>query len=230
MKFLMGSHYWNLNTETSDKDYIEYLVPTKVDLYRGNFMSKQGKDNDGNDVNTKDIRLLIKELKKGSLISFQVLYSLKIQEYRKIKDIKLQNFFMELYFNRDELLEELKPKLLRSCYGELLGRYKKVEAERNTKELVNCVKLIFIINQLLSNKNPFKTWFGYAGVDNSEDYRINTLREIRMKKYRDLDEEQKDYYSFVKNTIESLKVVDFGEVNDIKFSDYMDKILMNLIV
>ncbi|MGL5577380.1 MAG: hypothetical protein ACRDCW_17720, partial [Sarcina sp.] len=125
MKFLMGSHYWHLNIETSDNDYIEYITPTKGDLYYGNFTSSQSKDKNGDDVNTKDIRLIFKELKKGSLLSFQVLYSSEIEDnIEKEENEILKLIFTQLLRQRDNILEEVKEILIKSSTGELIGRVK----------------------------------------------------------------------------------------------------------
>ncbi|MGL5067792.1 MAG: hypothetical protein ACRC6T_08255 [Sarcina sp.] len=188
MKFLMGSYYWNLNIEGSDNDYLEYIVPTKEDLYYGNFTSVQSKDENGDDVNVKDIRLLFKELRKGSLISFQVLYSKELKENIDKENNKvLACIFEELEKYRDEVLEEVKPKLIKSCYGELTGRVKKFEKLKETKELANIVKLNFIIKNLLEKEDPFGRWF--------EDVaRINLLKEVRVLDSEDVKEKYNKVY------------------------------------
>ncbi|MGL4761050.1 MAG: hypothetical protein ACRCWG_06265 [Sarcina sp.] len=224
MKFLMGSHYWNLNIEGSDNDYLEYIVPTKEDLYYGNFTSVQSKDENGDDVNVKDIRLLFKELRKGSLISFQVLYSKELKENIDKEDNKILAYiFEELEKYRDEVLEEVKPKLIKSCYGELTGRVKKFEKLKETKELANIVKLNFIIKTLLENENPFRKWF--EDID-----RINLLREVRILESEEVKEKYSSAYEEALSYVETLKDMEFGKVKESVRLDYLENILMNQII
>ncbi len=33
MKYLLGSHFWGMDTEESDKDYLEFVLPTKEEMF-----------------------------------------------------------------------------------------------------------------------------------------------------------------------------------------------------
>lgn len=44
MTYLIGSSFYNLNTPTSDKDYMQFAFPTREYLFKGNLTSKQTKN------------------------------------------------------------------------------------------------------------------------------------------------------------------------------------------
>ena len=179
---LMGSCYWKINNENSDKDFVDYIMPSKEDLYECNLYSKNKINPEGDDYNVKDIRMLVKELTKGSLVSFQILYS---EDEADNIDANYCLKYARGY--RDDLLEELRPNLTRSVYGEFRGDVAKLtrlekhnmtvddngvtEAKiRKTKG--NIYKLYWILMLLLAKSNPFIEWF-------KTDTYINHCKDIR---------------------------------------------------
>ena len=72
MKYLLGSKFWKMNIDSSDNDYLQFVFPTKEDLFKGKFKSECCKINN-DDINIKDIRLLLKELEKSILNIFNLL-------------------------------------------------------------------------------------------------------------------------------------------------------------
>ena len=224
MKFLMGSNYWNLNIESSDKDYIEYIVPRKYDLYYGNFTSEQSKDKNGDDINIKDIRLLFKEIRKGSLISFQVLYSKDLRENIDKEENKILAYiFEELEKYKDEILEEVKPKLLKSCYGNLIGDIKKFEKLKETKKLANIIKFNFIIKTLLENENPFDRWF-------EERELIDLLKEVRTLEIEEVKRKYNDIYTEGLLYVDTLEGIEFNEIKECTRLNSLENSLMNQII
>ena len=171
---LMGSYYWNINDEKSDKDYIDYIMPTREDLIDGNITSKSAINKDGDDYNIKDIRMLINELAKGSLILFQILFNEDLVEN------KYANKCIEIArAKKEELFVELKPSLMRSIYGEMQGTANNIrklenkaenmpldedETRKLYKHKANIVKLGLILKMLYDGENPFIKWF------ESDDY------------------------------------------------------------
>jgi len=132
--YLTGSYYYHINTELSDKDYIQFVLPTDHDLFYGKFTSKSIKDDEGNDINIKDIRMLLKELKKGSLRMFEILYSNPIEQINYIN--VFNSLLKSLDQMRDDIFQEQKGELLKAIQGELTGRYKKFKTERRIKTMV----------------------------------------------------------------------------------------------
>lgn len=86
-KALVGSHNYGLNTETSDKDYKVFTLPTFDDLYCGNFVS-ESHTSDTEDYTTHDVRKMPHLLKKSNLNFLEVMYSVE-----QSGDLELVEFF-----------------------------------------------------------------------------------------------------------------------------------------
>ena len=50
MKYLLGSKFWKMNIDSSDNDYLQFVFPTKEDLFKGKFKSECCKINN-DDIN-----------------------------------------------------------------------------------------------------------------------------------------------------------------------------------
>lgn len=121
LKALVGSHNYNLATETSDVDYKVFVLPTFDDLYEGKQYSKQTvTPTEDNDVH--DIRKLINLFFKANVNFLEVLASNQIivpkgnEEIEEIISLKKEIFKMNLpslfnackgmYFNKMKLLDK----------------------------------------------------------------------------------------------------------------------------
>lgn len=222
--YLTGSHFYGLNIESSDKDYIQFVYPTKHDLFYGNFISKSIKDENGNDVNIKDIRLLLKELKKGSLRMFEVLYS------EPINDIGLSWYPVIKTLNeiRDKVFEEQKGELLKAIQGELNNRYKSFKSERTIKGYTNCLKLIWLFNGIYQGYNPFKLIedLDYLATDHLE-----YLKQIRINcvSFKDLNNYQEKQL-YLDKIYNRCKATEIEVVKDKSTMALLEKFLMQIIL
>lgn len=150
-RVLVGSHFWGYNIEGSDKDYIEVVIPTKKDLWKGNMLSKHT-TSDEVDVAYKDIRQLIKELKKGSIRTMESLFG-------EVVDSCDDNFRV-LRVERDFLVEDLRGLLIKQAQGELKSHYERYKLNPKAKgdsekQKIILIKLSLIITALDAGKNPF---------------------------------------------------------------------------
>lgn len=79
MKAIVGSHNYNLNTDTSDKDYKYFVLPTFDELYCGKFFSrakqleqdfKSQKPNENllNVLNDTIKSFLYQQIQKGNIV------------------------------------------------------------------------------------------------------------------------------------------------------------------
>ena len=208
MRYLLGSHFWGLNVEGSDQDFMEFSFPTKEELFAGKFESTQTKTEDGDDLCLKDYRLLLKELKKGSLRGFEALYSVGENDGDSPREKELLKFAFD---NRDSLLKELNAELKKSCYGEMLSKFKKAKSkEKNFKALANLHKLHFLVT---SKENPFKTW------SNEEALRVR-LGEVES------------YESSLENfgkLLEDLKGVEFKKEQSKPTLEKFESLLLKLV-
>lgn len=193
MRYLLGSRFWGLNNENSDKDYVEYLFPTKSDLFNGKMVSEQFKDEDGNDVNRKDVRKLLYELRRGAVKSFEALYSTPV-DFENEKSKRLYEFLNE---NKDLLLEELRVELEKAVVGEMKNRFNEFKNKKNMKAYVNFMKLAYVLDLLLKNRNPFKELPNHKAL--FDGYR--ELRSLSYDKFLELypsafEEAQELYNSY----------------------------------
>lgn len=172
MRYLLGSRFWGLNTESSDKDYVEYLFPTKTDLFNGIMVSEQFKDKNGNDVNRKDVRKLLYELRRGAVKSFEVLYSTPVT----FNDERFKKLYEFLNENKDLLLEELRVELEKAVVGEMKNRFNEFKNKKNMKAYVNFMKLAYVLDLLLKNRNPFKELPNHKAL-------FDGYRELRSLSY-----------------------------------------------
>lgn len=193
MKYLLGSHFWGMNTEESDKDYLEFVLPTKEDMFWGKFISTQTKDEEGNDINVKDIRLLLKELKKGSLRMFEMMYAPLVDDDN---DLRLQSIISYLCRYRDNLFEELRVEFMRAIVGESKGRINSLEKNFTGKELAHLQKLYWLLYTAYNYKNPFHI------VTSNKNKEI--LKQIRVNPDNELFESLKD-------SLEVFYHMNFGE-------------------
>lgn len=211
MRFLLGSHFWYMNIESSDKDYVEYVYPSKEDLFNCKMISKQIKDKQYNDIVIKDIRMLLKEIKKGSLRAFEVLYSNPIDELNN-KDKIIYGY---LYLNRDLLLEELRVELMKNVIGEGRGRIKILNKNITGKELAHLQKLYWIMDFIYNKQNPFKI----------------VLEEKYTKRLRDIRKDPKEQLFFdLKKKIYKYENIKLGEsLKDKPKLNELENLIKNII-
>lgn len=211
MKYLLGSKFWKIDIENSDNDYLQFVFPTKEDLFKGNIKSEHFKDNHNDDVNIKDVRLLLKELKKGSIKIFECLYNNKCDLSSDLRFIELHDFLRD---NRDKLFNEVNYQFKKACYGELCNRLKMFKSDfSNTKALANCYKLHF----LLTHEEPFKQWFKCESY--KEAIKLRCL-------HNDKDKQQLlNYFEEEKN---KLSQINFNVNKEMPTVDKLEKLLIEL--
>ena len=129
LKALVGSHNYNLNTETSDKDYKVYVLPTFKELYKNERYAKSivGVDED---LDIHDVRKLPELFFKANLNYLEVLYSKHIivdsDEIRQMFKLRSQIFNMNL------------PRLFNACGGTYLQKMKLLpKGTEGTQHLVD---------------------------------------------------------------------------------------------
>ncbi len=149
MKYLVGSHFWGCATPDSDQDIVEILIPTRSDFWEGRIISNHNVG-ESVDISEKDIRQLLKELRKGSVNAFTVLYANQIDNGIEHRAMSL------LRRERDCLLEDLHEIIIHQAQGELRSRIKK--ENKSSKEIAHIYKLCVIILALYQKQsNPFVT-------------------------------------------------------------------------
>lgn len=177
MIFLLGSHFWKMNTDKSDKDYIEFVFPTREELYKGERVSINRKEEIAGelcDVSYKDIRNIIKETKKGSLVMFECMYSEPVDNL-SIREIPVYEFIKA---NRDNIFEEVKYEFMKSLFGEAKSRIKKMKDELDGKQLAHLQKILWILTLTNNGLNPFHIMLNKTFTDKLLDTRLNPTEEL----------------------------------------------------
>jgi Predicted nucleotidyltransferase len=133
-KALFGSHNYNLNDETSDKDYKYFVLPTFDDLYSGKMYSTS-KIGLTEDYDVHDIRKLVHLFWKANINFIEILYSKEIEhyihgkylvsptkpEYQEYADSYIRGHMFpqisEMFDMRQEIVAMNLPYLYNACVG-----------------------------------------------------------------------------------------------------------------
>lgn len=139
-KSLVGSHNYNLTTETSDKDYKEFLLPDFNCLYNNTMVSKKtelktkDKNNELIDIEYHDIRKLNSLLLKANISYLEILYSSEEHE--------VNEFYRDEYEELMAIKKDIVKMNLRDLYKSVMGtvsnrRKLMLKGTESTQELVD---------------------------------------------------------------------------------------------
>lgn len=133
-KALVGSHNYNLNTETSDKDYKVFVLPTFDDLFFGRQFSKAVTGDV--DIEYHDIRKLSNLLWKSNINFLEVLFSEELEiNINLTKDSR--DKIKEIIKLRDQIARMNLPYLYNACVGMYISKKKQVDkGTENTQKLI----------------------------------------------------------------------------------------------
>lgn len=118
-KSLIGSYNYNLNDNTSDKDYKLFICPSFDDLYNNKIISKSI-NSLKEDVETKDIRLLISLLVKANPAYLEILFSTEVIFYSE----KAKTFYLSLINIRESLIKNNLKRFFDSTFGCIMEKNK----------------------------------------------------------------------------------------------------------
>lgn len=121
-KALVGSHNYNLQIESSDKDYKAFFLPSFEDLYSGEKYSKSI-TSDTEDIEYHDIRKLPDMLWKSNVNFLEVLFSMEVHKYDELYD--------KLWSKREEIARMNLPYLYDACMGMFNQKYKDFQRDLN---------------------------------------------------------------------------------------------------
>lgn len=124
-KTLVGSHNYGLNTETSDKDYKAFVLPTFDDLYYGEKVSKSI-TSDEEDISIHDIRMLTNMLYKSNVNFIEVLFSKEFDINSEFLFTETHDFLIKLRRNREKYAKMNLPYLWNACIGMYYQNRKKM--------------------------------------------------------------------------------------------------------
>ena len=112
---LTGSHNYNLNTETSDKDYKVFILPTFDDLYSNTQFSKSY-IGETEDFDCHDIRKVTNLWWKANVNFLEVLFSNEISHGGNLESDSKVNLSI-IFLMRNDIAKMNLPYLYDACIG-----------------------------------------------------------------------------------------------------------------
>jgi predicted nucleotidyltransferase len=155
-KSLVGSHNYNLNTETSDKDWKAFVYPTFEDLYKGKMFS-EATITDTEDVDIHDIRKLPELFWKANINFVEILHSNEIKYFSTPREL------LEIFNLKDEISKMNLPYLFNACVGMHLEKMKRLDKASdgtqhlldaynyNTKEALHAYRVLDFLERFADN-------------------------------------------------------------------------------
>lgn len=163
--FLQGSQNYNLDTLNSDIDVKVFVLPKFSDIYNGTKISKTIETKYGL-AEIKDIRQLPMLIKKGNPSYIEIVFS-PYNYYLPELNIMINNLLSKYYFNKLELVEKHRLRILLACGGMAKQKYaalfKLSEARRkdieahgySLKDYHHLMRLYFMIKDMVEFYKPF---------------------------------------------------------------------------
>lgn len=229
---LVGSHNYNLNTESSDKDYKVFVMPTFEDLYKGNTYSKSI-IGEKEDLDIHDIRKLINLFFKSNINFIEVLYSTDI----KISDSlpkRVREIIEEIFSMKKEIVKMNLPYLYNACGGMHLNKMKNlIKGTEGTQHLVE--KYGYDTKQALHAFRSLDFIRRFAVMDFEDfeyamtygDLTREYMLEIKNGKYS--VEKFENLMKLEKMTYDDLKAKYYAQEVDEATKEKLEQLLMELV-
>lgn len=183
---LVGSHNYNLNDKTSDKDYKVFVAPTFDDLYYNKQFSKSY-IGETEDLDIHDIRKCSNLWWKANVNFLEVLYSNEI-----IINPKLSRYtkgkIQDIFSIKEDIVKMNLPYLYNACIGMHLTKKKQIDKGTqstqqlvdkygyDTKQALHAIRILEFLMRFADNGfKDFKSAIRY------EDYDLYKTRLISIK-------------------------------------------------
>lgn len=132
---LVGSHNYNLNTETSDKDYKLFLAPTFDDLYFNKQFNKSYVS-EIEDLDCPDIRKISNLFWKANVNFLEVLFSNELC-LNPCLSSETKGLIHTIYRHKEEIVTMNLPYLYNACIGMHITKKKQIgRGTEGTKYLI----------------------------------------------------------------------------------------------
>jgi predicted nucleotidyltransferase len=182
-KALVGSHNYNLNDETSDRDYKFFVMPSFDDLYDSKYFSLPSQVSEELDFDVHDFRKLPQLFYKGNINFLEVLFSTEvvfIQQSNHYIDTSIgivKGILDELFSMRDKIAQMNLPYLYHACkgmhYNKMSFLYKGTKGTMplvkqfgyDTKQALHAYRVLDFIIRLYDCQYNFRQAMYYEGID-----------------------------------------------------------------
>lgn len=200
---LVGSHNYNLNTETSDKDYKLFVAPTFDDLYFNKQFSKSY-IGETEDFDCHEIRKVSSLWWKANVNFLEVLFS---EEAVLGSDISFgtNQLVQTIYKHKNEIVKMNLPYLYNACIGMHITKKKQIDKGTegtqylvdkfgyDTKQALHSWRILDFLRRFADTDfNDFKKAIWYE----KEDSKRNFLLHLKNGEYT-----KAEYLEIVENTL-----------------------------
>jgi predicted nucleotidyltransferase len=180
---LVGSHNYNLNTETSDRDYKVFVAPTFDDLYFNKQFSKCY-IGETEDFDCHDIRKISSLWWKANVNFLEVLYSQELHLNKNL-NIDTKNYLQTIFHYKDEIVKMNLPYLYNACIGMHITKKKQIDKGTDgtqhlvdkygydTKQAMHSIRILDFLKRFADNE--FSDFKGAIWYKDNEDFRILLL-------------------------------------------------------
>ena len=195
--FLQGSQNYNLDIYekdyTSDIDTKCIVLPTLDSLIKGNQMTSTKYDFEGEQIDVKDIRVMMEMWKKQNQSYLEILFT----DY-KIINPKYKSYLKEILDMKNDIIQLNPPQLARCIKGMSGEKVVALEHEYpatvekikkfgyDPKQLASIVRLTHLIENIFDKNMNFKDAILYTD-DDLRNYMLNIKRgKIELEEAREL--------------------------------------------
>lgn len=176
---LVGSHNYNLNTETSDKDYKVFVAPTFNDLYFNKQFSKSYVG-ETEDLDCHDIRKISSLWWKANVNFLEILFSKEIHLNHYLSS-ETKGLIHTIFMHKEEIAKMNLPYLYNACIGMHINKKKQIDKGTegtqylvdkygyDTKQAMNSIRILDFLRRFAdSNFNNFEFAIKY---NDNDDFR-----------------------------------------------------------
>lgn len=211
---LVGSHNYNLNTETSDYDYKVFVAPTFDDLYSKKMYSKSI-IGDEQDLDIHDVRKVSNLWWKANVNFIEVLFSKEVMYGLTIKDETIE-LIEQVFAMKNEIAKMNLPYLYNACIGMYFTKMKQIHKGTegtkhlveqfgyDTKQALHSIRILDFLQRFAdSDFEDFEYAINYECGDSFRNflfevknggYTIEQIQEIVQDMHHTVEHEYKDKY------------------------------------
>lgn len=215
LEALSGSHNYNLNTPTSDRDYKVFVAPSFADLYNGNMIHKEWIGTE-RDVLVHDVRKISELLWRSNPSFLEIMFS----KGAIIPDTFARPYIDELYGMRDRIAKMNLPYLYDATVGIARGKLNDLTKGTSgtadlvakfgydTKQAMHCIRCLEVLERFAdSGFSDFGGAIWFEGDDRERmlsikngAYSLEDFRAFAQQRFERIGELKGTYKSFEADT------------------------------
>lgn len=175
---IYGSQNYNLDNESSDKDYKMAVVPSINNLVLDKKPYIKIEETEEGLIEVKDIRHTFLSFKKMSIVDLEILFSKEIIKNRKYKD-ELD----ELFSIREEIVKSDPYRLYQVMLGTMISGSKR---KYTPKTAAQSMRYFDLFNRCFIKKETFE-----SALDTSKSNLYNLIKDTKAGKISEIKAKEK---------------------------------------